>query len=239
MRCLILHVSGDRQHVAKLIAEAINQFAAANAVHADGFTAYFADKIVVASTRIIEEADIATHGAPFCIVDAIGALSHPLHHIFVDCEEPKITVAGWYDRPFQFGVYFPRCNGFGFLPREHRSPLLREAQFYISVLLGNNFSLKFCSIKEEPLEPKKSCGHAVGPIRFVWTKDMHESCASCLRGYGSSLHVFGEYTDTEYTRTGAGFRGKNDEYVVVSDGEIRHSLVDKIIVIKPIKPLCF
>jgi hypothetical protein len=162
-------------------------------------------------------------------LDIVNPLSTSPHHIFVDCEEPKITVAGWYVGPFEFGKYFPLCNTVRRFYKQH-TPLLRSAQFYITFVLGSKFSLHYLETIEEPIEPEKSCGHAVGPIHFVW-EDKREVCGACLSYRGDILHIFGEYMETEYTRTGEGFHGENNEYVFVGKN-LRHNLVGKTVVIK-------
>jgi hypothetical protein len=216
MRCQILHVNGDDKQKVAAIVKAIDDFAALSAVHENCFTAHYAGPIHIASTRALKMSKVkfASNGARIHFVSG-----YTRHHIFVDCEEPKVTVAGWYDGPFAIGEYFPHCK-FKVMQGWEFTPLLREAQFYISVLRNNNVNLNAIGTRLAQLEPKESCGHVAGPIRFVWAESRKEECAKCLRSnHKDTLCVFGKYTDTEYTRTGEGLHGENNEYIVIGGFE--------------------
>jgi hypothetical protein len=227
MQCLILHASGSQSQIIAAVAEAVNGFAAMNVVKSDGFSAHYAGIIRIVSTDRLDEAAIKKRlkGAEICIVD-----NWYFHQIFVDCRTPKITVAGWYNRYFQFGEYFPRCT-FMRMPRPPPHPLARYAQFYLK-MQGLETSLRSCEFLPEWTEKLKSHGRESENLRFISiiNGDAVEKPAKYFNPLDGPSFICGVPPATEFTMTG---EGRHEEYTVLSWSYYSYSLVDaKVIILR-------
>lgn len=223
MRCRILHVSGSPQQTAPAIAEAINDFTTMNVVHAGGFSAYFV-AIRIASTDWLDETAInkKIKGAKICFVDA-----NEQHHIFVDRRTPKITAAGWYDGPFQFGVNFPRCT-FIKMCRPPPHPLARYAQFCM-ILRGVNMRLHSCEFLPKWTEELATFGQRDKDLQFILIINGRavERSMEQFNPLNGPSFICGVPPSTEFTLTGEGVHG---EYIVLNRPCYNYNLVDAKII---------
>jgi hypothetical protein len=229
MRCRILHVSGSQQQITAVVIEAVNEFIIANAEHAGGFSAYYAGPVNIASTDVLDEHEICKKLEGIRV--SISGWHEHWHHIFVDCREPKITVAGWYDGAFYIN-HFPHCET-RYMPRPPPHPLAREVQF-IAMVRGINLHLYGCKYTDTcEREIYKTCKHEKEKIRFVYVKNgrFNERCIQCFGTVAKRYTRFicGTAQPTEFTMTG---EGRHGEYTVLNKDHFKYNLVGaKIIVL--------